>query len=175
MRHWRWMAALGLAAALMLAAGSAAAADYKIGYVDVRKVVQESEQAQKAKGKLEKQVADRKSELRAKRDKVQSLQKELEKQGSLMSEDQKKGKQRKLQEAMREFRRLQQQAQEDLDTQKNQVLQDIYDQVFQIVSRIGKQEDFDLILTAPAAMYVAERVDLTQRVLDKLNNGEDGG
>jgi outer membrane protein len=169
------MAGLVLAAALGLATGSASAADYKIGYVDVRKVVQQSEQAQQAKGELEDQVAERKTELESKREKIQTLQKELEKQGSLMSEDQKKAKQRKLQDAMREFRRLQQQAQEDLDTQKNQVLQDIYDQVFQIVNRIGEQEGFDLILTAPAAMYVAERVDLTQRVLGELNDGESGG
>ncbi|HKJ72139.1 MAG TPA: OmpH family outer membrane protein [Gammaproteobacteria bacterium] len=174
MRHWWKMLALAAAAAVVTA-GPAAAADYKIGYVDVRKVVQQSKQAQQAKGDLEKQVADRKSELKAKRDHIQSLQKELKQQGSLMSEDQKKAKQRKLQEAMREFRRLQQQAQDDLDTKKNQVLQDIYDQVSQIINRIGQKEGFDLILTGPAAMYVADRVDLTQRVLGELNGGKSGG
>jgi outer membrane protein len=175
MRHWWTKSVAVVAAAAALTAGPAAAADYKIGYVDVRKVVQESEQAQQAKGQLEEQVAARKDELKSKRSKIQSLQEELKKQGSLMSEAQKKEKQRKLQEAMREFRRLQQQAQEDLDTQKNQVLQDIYDRVFQIVNRIGEQEDFDLILTAPSAMYVADRVDLTQRVLGKLNDSKSGG
>jgi len=175
MRHFWKLAGLLVAAATVLAAGPATAADYKIGYVDVRKVVQESEQAQAAKGELEDQVADRKAELKSKRQDIQALQKELDQQGNLMSEEQKKAKQRKLQEAMREFRRLQQKAQEDLDTQKNQVLQDLYDQVFQIVNRIGEKEDFDLILTAPSAMYVADRVDLTQRVLGELNDGKGGG
>jgi len=174
MRHW-WRAAALVVAAWALAAGPAAAAEYKIGYVNVGKVVQNSEQAQQAKGELEQEVADREAQLKSKRQAIQSLQKELKQQGSLMSEAQKKEKQRKLQEAMREFRRLQQQAQEDLDTQKNQVLQDIYDKVFQIVNRIGEQEGFDVILTDPAAMYVADRVDLTQRVLYKLNNGKSGG
>ena len=36
------------------------------------------------------------------------------------------------------------------------------------MNRIGEEEGFDLILTAPSAMYVAERVDLTDRVLSAL-------
>lgn len=171
-----WIAAAAVLVAVAgLAAAPAIAADYKIGYVNVQKVVKQSEKAQKAKAQLEQEVQKHESELKAKRETIQSLQKELEKQGSLMSEQQKKEKQRKLQEAMREFRRLQQQAQEDLDTQKNQALQDLYDKVFQIVNRIGEKEDFDLIFTDPAAMYVADRIDLTQRVLDELNDGRSGG
>lgn len=175
MGNRRKLAVFVLAVAGMLAVGPAVAAEYKIGYVDVRQVVQESEQAQQAKGELEEQVAQRKQQLARKRQKVQGLQQELEKQGSLMSEEQEKVKKRRLQEAMRELRRLQQQAQEDLDTRKNQVLQDIYDRVFQIANRIGEQEDFDLILTAPSALYVADRVDLTERVLTEVNNGGSGG
>ena len=101
---------------------------------------------------------------------TEKLQKELQQQGSLMSEEQRKEKERRLQQAMRDFRRAQQAAQEDIDARKNQVLQDIYDQVSQIIKRIGEQEDFDLILTGPSAMYVAERVDLTPRVVDQLNS-----
>ncbi|MEF8792172.1 OmpH family outer membrane protein [Thiohalorhabdus sp.] len=172
----RWKSVmLAVLVAVLVPAAPAVAAEYKIGYVDVRKVVQESEQAQQAKGELETKVAERKEQLARKRQKVQDLQKELENQGSLMSEEQEKAKKRRLQEAMRELRRLQQQAQEDLDTRKNQVLKDIYDQVFQIANRIGKQEEFDLILTAPSALYVADRVDLTQRVLAEVNDGGSGG
>ena len=175
MGNRRRLAAFVVAMAGVFAVGPVPAAEYKIGYVDVRRVVQESEQAQQAKGELEKQVAERKQQLARKRQKVQDLQKELDNQGSLMSEEQEKAKKRRLQQAMRELRRLQQQAQEDLDTRKNQVLQDIYDRVFQIANRIGEQEDFDLILTAPSALYVADRVDLTERVLAEVNDGGSGG
>lgn len=155
--------------AAVLVAGPAAADEYKLGYVDVRKVVQGSEQAKAAKGDLQEEVKARQSKLKSRRSRIQELRQELDKQSSLMSEDQRKKKQRELQQEMRAFRRAQQQAQEDIDAQKSQVLQDIYDRVFEIVKRIGEKEDFDLILTAPSAMYVAERVDLTQRVLKRLN------
>ena len=151
-------------------AGPAAAAEYKIGYVDVRQAVERSEEAQAAKGQLESQVQKRQTELKSRRATIEKLQKELQQQGSLMSEEQRKEKERRLQQAMRDFRRAQQAAQEDIDARKNQVLQDIYDQVSQIIKRIGEQEDFDLILTGPSAMYVAERVDLTPRVVDQLNS-----
>jgi outer membrane protein len=168
MRLWKGVAAL-LAVVLLGAAGSAAAADYKIGYVDVRKAVEGSEQAQQAKGELQSQVEERQSKLESQRRTIQDLQKELKQQGSLMSEDQRKEKERQLQQAMRKFRRAQQAAQEDIDARKNQVLQDIYDQVSQIINRIGEEEDFDLILTGPSAMYVDDRVNLTPRVVERLN------
>ncbi|HKL77142.1 MAG TPA: OmpH family outer membrane protein [Gammaproteobacteria bacterium] len=151
-------------------AAPAAATEYKIGYVDVRQAVERSEEAQAAKGQLESQVQERQTELKSRRATIEKLQKELQQQGSLMSEEQRKEKERRLQQAMRDFRRAQQAAQEDIDARKNQVLQDIYDQVSQIIKRIGEQEDFDLILTGPSAMYVAERVDLTPRVVDQLNS-----
>jgi outer membrane protein len=172
MRLWRGVATL-LLAVMVASTGSAAAADYKIGYVDVRQAVEGSEQAQAAKGELQSQVEERQGKLRRQRQTIQDLQQELEQQGSLMSEDQRKEKERKLQQAMRKFRRAQQAAQEDIDARKNQVLQDIYDQVSRIINRIGEEEGFDLILTGPSAMYVADRVDLTQRVVKKLNQASE--
>ncbi len=175
-RGKRAVARLGvLVAAALLMGPAAAATDYKIGYVNVQRVVQQSEEAQKAKGQLKKEVKERKAELEGKRKKVNELQKKLEKQGSLMSEEQKKKTQRQLEEATREFRRLQRKAQQDLDTQKNQVLQDIYDDVSQIVSRIGEEEDYDLILTGSSAIYVSEPINLTEQVLTELNNSQGDG
>jgi len=168
MRFWKGVAALVVAVGLGFA-GPAAAADYKIGYVDVRKAVEGSEQAQKAKGELQSQVKERQTKLESQRQTIQDLQKQLKQQGSLMSEDQRKEKERQLQQAMRKFRRAQQAAQEDIDARKNQVLQDIYDQVSRIINRIGEEEGFDLILTGPSAMYVDDRVNLTQRVVEQLN------
>lgn len=172
MRLWKGVAAL-LLATMLIPAGSAAAADYKIGYVDVRKAVEGSEQAQKAKGELQSQVEERQTKLESQRQTIQELQKQLKQQGSLMSEDQRKEKERQLQQAMRKFRRAQQAAQEDIDARKNQVLQDIYDQVSRIINRIGKEEGFDLILTGPSAMYVDDRVNLTQRVVEQLNQASE--
>jgi outer membrane protein len=169
MRLWRGVWAL-LAVAVLPGGNPAAAAEYKIGYVDVRRAVEGSEQAQQAKTELQGQVEERQADLESQRQTIEDLQQELKQQGSLMSEDQRKEKERQLQEAMRKFRRAQQAAQEDLDARKNQVLQDLYDQVSQIISRIGEKEGFDLILTGPSAMYVADRVDLTERVVDRLND-----
>ena len=160
----------GLAFFLMLwAMGPALAREYKIGYVDVRKVVQESDRAAEARQGLQEEVQTRQQELRDKQQRIERLRGELQEQGSLMSEEQRRKKKRKLQEAMRELRRSQKAAQEDLDAEKNQVLQDLYEQVSEIIDRLGETEEFDLILTGPAAMYVNDRVDLTDQVLEELN------
>lgn len=174
-RRNRAIAGLGVLLAAALWVTPAAAADYKIGYVNIQRVVQESEEAQEARGQLEKEAKERQAELKEKRERVNELQKKLDEQGSLMSEEQKKETQRKLEETMREFRRLQQKAQQDLDTQKNQVLQDIYDDVSQIVSRIGEEEDYDLILTGSSAIYVSDPINLTEQVVTELNNSQGDG
>lgn len=174
-RRNRAIARLGILLAAVLWLGPATAADYKIGYVNIQRVVEGSEEAQQAKGNLEQEAKQRQAELEEKRKRVNELQSKLEDEGSLMSEEQKKETQSKLEEAMREFRRLQRKAQQDLDTQKNQVLQDIYDDVSQIVSRIGEEEDYDLILTGSSAIYVSEPINLTDQVLTELNNSQDDG
>jgi len=167
---WRLLGVFTLLVAMTgLGVGNAVAADYKIGYVDVRKVVEHSTRAKAAKEDLKKKVQQRRSKLQEQQQSIQDLQDEIKKQSSLMSEDQRKAKQRKLQQAMREYRRAQQAAKEDIDAQKSQVLQDLYDRVSQIINRIGAKQGYDLILTGPAAMYVADKVDLTDRVLKELN------
>jgi len=174
-RRNRAIARLGILLATAVWTAPAAAADYKIGYVNIQRVVQGSEEAQQARGTLEQEVKERQAELEEKRKRVNELQSKLEDQGSLMSEEQKKETQSQLEEAMREFRQLQRKAQQDLDTQKNQVLQDIYDDVSQIVSRIGEEEDYDLILTGSSAIYVSEPINLTDQVLTELNNSQGDG
>ncbi|KPV41716.1 hypothetical protein AN478_01175 [Thiohalorhabdus denitrificans] len=157
----------------MLWGGPAFAQENKIGYVDVRQVVENSTRAQAARQELEARVKERQSALEEERERVEALRKEVEKQSSLMSEGQQEKKQRELQRAMQEFRRAQQQAQADIETQRSEVLEDLYDRVSRIVNRIGEQEGYALIATGPSAMYVADRVDLTDRVLRELN--DEGG
>ncbi|MFP4559824.1 MAG: OmpH family outer membrane protein [Thiohalorhabdus sp.] len=157
----------------LLWGGSAFGQENKIGYVDVREVVESSGQAQAARQDLEAQVEERESALEEEREQVETLRKEVEKQSSLMSEEQQEEKQRELQRAMEDFRQAQQQAQADIETQQSKVLEDLYDRVSRIVNRIGEEEGYDLIATGPSAMYVADRIDLTGRVLRELN-AEDG-
>ncbi len=172
-RQYRAIARLGALLMAGLGLGSAVAADYKIGYVNIQQVVQESQEAQEAKGQLEEEVRKRKAELKQKRQEVSELKKKLEKQGSLMSGEQKQEAKRQLQQALREFRRFQQKAQKDLDTRKDRVLRELYAEISQIVDRIGKTEDYDLILTGSATLFASDSINLTQQVVGELNQQDE--
>jgi outer membrane protein len=164
-------------ALLALTAGLASAAD-RVGYVDVQAAVERSERAAAAQKDLQSQVQRERSQLGAKRQRVQRLREELKKQGSLMSAEQRDKKEMALQKAVQAFQQARRSAQQALDQRRQRVLQDLYKEVEAIAANLAEQEGLDRVLRASAVLYPGDGVNLTDRVVERLNArapGNDGG
>ncbi len=159
-----------LAAALMLAASVAGAADIKIGFVDVERIRRESAPAERASKQLEKEFAPRAQELQRREAQVKSLQGQLEKDVMTMSDGERRSKEQELSRLSVDLQRLQREYREDLNMRRNQELGTLFERADRVIKQIADAENFDLILQE--AVFRSPRIDITERVIKALAEGK---
>jgi len=159
-----------LAAALLLAAAAAGAADIKIGFVDVERIRRESAPAERASKQLEKEFAPRAQELQRREAQVKTLQGQLEKDVLTMSEGERRGKEQELSRMSVELQRLQREYREDLNMRRNQELASLFERADRVIKQIAESEKFDLILQE--AVFRSPSIDITERVIKALADGK---
>lgn len=161
--------AIGLLFPLVLACTAMPAlAEFKIGFVNGQRVVQESPQAKKAKQKLEKEFEKRDQELQQISKRLQGLQESIEKNGVTMAESDRRAKEREFNELNRDFQRKQREFREDLNLRQNEEMAGIFERANKIIRQIAEAEKYDLIVQE--AVYFSPRIDITDKVIKALGD-----
>lgn len=155
-----------LALSLMQIGGVAAAAEFKIGFVNTERVFREAAPAQKAQKKLEKEFASRDQELQKMAKQAKDLQTYLEREGVTISDTERRNKERDLANLNRDFQRSQREFREDLNLRRNEELSAVQERANKAIIAIAESEKFDLILQE--AVYASHRIDVTEKVLKAL-------
>jgi len=146
---------------------SATAGDFKVGVVDLNKVMEKSPQAEGISNSLKKEFQARDQDLVAKAKQLKQLEDKLARDGAVMSTEEAKrlendirARRRKLTTSRTEFR-------EDANLRRNEAVNRLLRKVGEVVTQIGEEEKVDVILTDGVA-YFNKRVDLTAKVLQRL-------
>ena len=155
-----------IAISLLQISGMAAAAEYKIGFVNTERVFREAAPAQKAQKKLEKEFATREQDLQKMAKQAKDLQAYLEREGVTVSESERRNKERDLANLNRDFQRSQREFREDLNLRRNEELSAVQERANKAIIAIAESEKFDLILQE--AVYASHRIDVTEKVLKAL-------
>jgi outer membrane protein len=158
------------ATALVSVVTAAAAADIKIGFVDVERIRRESGPAERASKQLEKEFAPRAQELQRRETQIKTLQLQLEKEGMTMNESDRRSREQELSRMSVDFQRLQREYREDLNMRRNQELATLFERADRVIKQIADAEKFDLILQE--AVFRSPRIDITDRVLKALAEGK---
>jgi len=153
---------------LGLAAATAAAQDFKIGFVNTDRVLRDSAAARAAQTKLEQEFSRRERELETQRTQLVRDSERFEREAPTLSETQRTARQRQLVDMDRDFQRRSREFQEDLNVRKNEELQQLLERANRIIRQIAEAEKFDLIIQE--AVYINPRHDITDRVITGLNN-----
>ena len=148
------------------ACGAAAAAELKIGFVDVERISRESAPAERASKQLEKEFAPRQQELQRREAQIKELQGQLERNAMTMAESDRRAREQELARANVEFQRMQREFREDLTIRRNQEIQGLMERANRVIRKIAEAEKFDLIVQD--AVYRDPRIDITDRVLKAL-------
>jgi len=138
----------------------------KIGFVNPVKLLELSPQGEKALLLLEEEFRPRDQELIDIREKVVVLEDDLDKNSLVLQASQIKKKQRAIDSLKRKLKRDQQEAREDYNIRRNEELAKLQRLVREMIVTIANEEGFDLIVEQ--AVYVSNRIDLTERVLQRL-------
>lgn len=152
--------------AMMLSAGVARAADFKVGIVDTERVLRESVPAMNAEKKIEKEFSGRDQEIKKLIKQAKELQALLEKEGVALSDADHRNKERELTAMNTDMQRMQREFREDLNLRKNEELAIVLERANKAIQSIAEEEKFDLILQE--AVYRNPKIDITKKVIDKL-------
>jgi outer membrane protein len=151
-----------------------AAAEQKIGYVDVPYLIDNSPQAKDASQDLEKQFGPKKQKLKQMQEEFQALKQKLQKDGLVMSEEKRQKNKQKLRELKRNIKQSQSAFREDLNMKRNNAFKEVRKVVIKAVNDLAEEKGFDLVV-GQGAVYASDGVDLTQRVLERMKARYDGG
>jgi len=175
MRHFRSLATMaGLI--LTLAAGAAVAEDtMPFGVIDSQRIVEEYDAARDARQQMEKFVRDMEKEVSDKQRELQRMQEDFDSQQMLLGEAARSQRMQELEQAKSEYFRFREQVEARVQQEYDDKIGEIINQVKTIAERIGKEEGFGIIIDSAAftVLYIDDKVDLTNKVLEALARGEE--
>lgn len=157
-------------AAMISSAGVAVAGETKIGVVDVRTAIQNTQAYQQGMKRIGALQTQKQKELDGLRAKIAQSEKDLMGQSMAMSPDRLAQKQQELKDLRKLFQRKQQDAQEELMGESQRLEQSIITKFYDVVRAYGKEKSFSLIIPKSTVVYTIESQDVTgdiTRLLDK--------
>ncbi|GAA6141239.1 OmpH family outer membrane protein [Hydrogenophaga sp. 5NK40-0174] len=151
-------------------ATSALAQGVKIGAVNVDRIMRDSAMAKSITAKLEQDFSKREKELQNQLDALKKAFADFERTAPTLPESQRVSKQRSLVEEERELQRKQRAFHEDLALRKNEGVQLVIEKVNKVLKTMAEEEKYDLIIQEAA--YINPKLDITERVIDRLNDSK---
>lgn len=166
--------ALTLGIALLASAPIALAVEARVAFVNINFVMEQSPQAEAALSALEKEFSPRDAELVAERDALRQMQERLERDADVMGAEQRAELERNFRNRSREFKRAQDMFSEDLNVRRNEELGRLQRLVQNVILEIAQQEKYDLVVTERNVLFASERINITEKVLERLKTQQGG-
>jgi outer membrane protein len=163
------VAAVLLAALLAGQAPAVLAAEYKVGFVNAARVLEEAPQAAEARDRLEREFAPRDRELVQAQQELRKFEEQLARDAAIMSEAEQRRLEREILQSQRDIKRAQDEFREDFNIRRNEEFGKLQRQVYDAIVALAKQEQYDLILS-DGVIFAGERVDITDQVLQRLSS-----
>lgn len=151
----------------MVVVSAPQAADYKIGFVEVARLLNQSPQVEAVRDKLKKEFSRRDQELLAQGKQIKTLAEQLKRDGAVMSEGEAQRLEKDIISRRRKLKNAQSAFQEDLSLRQNEELQKIRKQIAEVIQSIAKESKFDLVLES-GVVYASDRANITDRILERM-------
>ena len=143
------------------------AAELKIGYVQVDKILQDAPQTAESGKKLEREFSPRSLELDKMQKQIRDIESVLDKEGVTLSENERRNKERDASNLKIEFQRKQRELREDINLRKNEELSSLQDRINKAVQTVSETDGYDLVVYGGVA-YASRKIDITDKVLKLL-------
>lgn len=146
-------------------AAPATAQQLRVGYVDMKQVLDNAPQVLAGREKLDLEFRPRNETIEFQERQVQTMEDRLA-MGDL-AEDARTRLERELREMRRNVNRQKEDLRDELSFRRTEEVQKLEDQINQAVEQIARDNGYDLILSSPV-VYADPSLDITQLVLDQL-------
>ena len=156
-----------LGCVLVLSGLHASAQEFKVGIVNLDRIFREANSAKSAQVKLEQEFSKREKDINDSAAQLKTMSDKFEREAPTLAETQRATRQKQLVDQDRDFQRKRREFQEDLNSRKNEELQQVIERANKVVKALAEAEKYDLIVQE--AVYVNPKHDITDKVLKSLN------
>ena len=165
MKYWLVVATLVLSFSV-----SYAQERIKIGYIDIQKVIAESQAGKRARDRFQAQVKKAEADIVKERQEIERLKADLDKKGPLLKDEERRNVESDLQKRSVNLQRSMSDYQQDLQAKNNEMMSDLLKELEKIVNEVGKAEKFTLILERSQILYSDQGIDITSKVIETYNS-----
>jgi len=160
----------GFTLLLFVMSNSVFAAD-KIGFINTREIIQNSNAGKKAATEFKAQAEKKSAPLKALGNELQKMKDDLEKQGSMMSASARRDKEAAFQKKSRDYQLMVQDVNDDLQRREQEIFQKLIPEIFKIVRTIAEKEKYALVIdiaTMPIPYFNKEN-EFSKKVIEEYN------
>ena len=143
----------------------------KVGYVDLRRVMDESEKGKEAKKNLNEEFEKKKREITQKQDELQKMKDTLEKQTATITPEARADKEKQYQAKLKDYQRIADDYSAELRQKDQELTAKVVKELEEIVKGMGDSEKYTLIFEKNHAglLYATPAADITDKVITLYN------
>ena len=145
----------------------------KIGYVDLKRMLDEAPQMVESRARLEREFSARDGAIKAAEAKLTALKQRYERDNQIMSKDDAEALKREIDATERANKRMVDEARADLSARQAAERDKNWQKMQDIIVEFARGQGYDLIEASPP-LYVSPRIDITDAVLDHLKRASQG-
>lgn len=157
---WR----LALALVLLPAIGQAQG---KLGYVDMKRLLDNAPQVQAGRERLQREFAARDTALKQDETRLATLRSDFDRNGALLEKSEADTRKREIDALERSVKRTRDELRAELKSRSDQELDKSWQEINNTVVDYAREQGLDLVVPSPV-VYADPRIDITDRVLERL-------
>jgi outer membrane protein len=161
-----------IATVFLLSTSAAFAEDMKLGYVDMQRALNETEDGRKAKDKLKKDFDQKQKELDEQQTQLKKDIEDLDKKRTLLPADKVREKEAELRSRLEKVQQTYMRHQQDLQGKEQKETAKIFERMTKIISEIAAAENFSMIVDKSALVFAKPHLDLTNELIRRYNGGQ---
>ena len=148
------------------------AEDVKLGYVDLQRALNETDDGRKAKESLKKVFDQKQKELDEQQEELKKAIEDLDKKRTLLPADKVREKETELQGRMQKVQQTYLRHQQELSGKEQEATAKIFERMNKIITKIALAENFSMIFDRGGVVFAKPHLDLTNELIRRYNSGE---
>jgi outer membrane protein len=148
-------------------AGPVRSEDLKIGFVDIRKAINECNEGKEARKALTKEVEKFERLLAERQRELQEMRESIEKQALMLNPETRAAKEKELQTKARDFQRWGEDSQNEINQKRMEIERKIAIGLQKMIQKVGADEGYTLIVekNENLLLFASKSIDITDRVI----------
>lgn len=153
----------------MLTGVSLQAQELKIGWVDLQRVINASEEGKQAQAEIQKKADEYTQQADALKAELEALVADYKTQEGVLSAAARSEKQEKISKLETEYNRFVQDSRDELSRAEQRILQSLLQTIGKLVVEFGEQQGYAVILEAGNILYGSASTEVTDNIIALYN------